>query len=59
MPLSVLSALARLDIGPWQEAAELAWLAGGNCDSEIGLLDCGTSLTGHRRIWTPERLLFA
>ncbi|MGB7100358.1 MAG: hypothetical protein WBD95_16555, partial [Xanthobacteraceae bacterium] len=24
MPLSVLSALARLDIDPWQEAAELA-----------------------------------
>jgi hypothetical protein len=26
MPLSVLSALARLDIDPWQEAAELARL---------------------------------
>jgi len=28
MPLSVLSALARLDIDPWQEAAELARLPG-------------------------------
>jgi hypothetical protein len=28
MPLSVLSALARLDVDPWQEAAELARLPG-------------------------------
>jgi hypothetical protein len=28
MPLSVLSALARLDIDPWHEAAELARLPG-------------------------------
>jgi len=43
MPLSVLSALARLDIDPWQEADKLARLPRGNCNSEIGLVDCGTT----------------
>jgi hypothetical protein len=47
MPLSVLSALARLDIDPWQEAAELAQLpreaATQRLASSIGALADGPS----------------
>jgi hypothetical protein len=39
-PVSVLLALARLDMDPWQEAAESA---GGNCDSKICLVEGGSA----------------
>jgi len=35
MPLSVVSALARLDVDPWQEAAELAKLPGGTATQRL------------------------
>ncbi len=38
MPLSVLSALARLDIDPWHEAAELARLPGETAAQRLALL---------------------
>jgi hypothetical protein len=38
MPLSVLSALARLDIDPWQEAAELARLPGETASQRLASL---------------------
>jgi hypothetical protein len=38
MPLSVLSALARLDIDPWQEAAELARLPGETATQRLASL---------------------
>jgi hypothetical protein len=38
MPLSVLSALARLDVDPWQEAAELARLPGENAIQRLASL---------------------
>ena len=40
MPLSVLSALARLNIDPWEEAAELSELPKSSCGTEIGFVDC-------------------
>ena len=43
MLLSVLSALARLDVDPWEEAAQLAQLPREAGDSEIGLVDRGTA----------------
>jgi hypothetical protein len=47
MPLSVASALARLDVDPWQEAAELAGLPGGTATqrfaSMISTLPDGSS----------------
>jgi hypothetical protein len=48
VPLSVLSALARLDIDPWQEASRLAQLPGETAaqrlTSLIGSLPAGSSL---------------
>ena len=38
MPLSVLSALARLDIDPWQEASELARLPGETATQRLASL---------------------
>jgi hypothetical protein len=38
MPLSVLSALARLDVDPWQEAAKLARLPGEAARKRLALL---------------------
>ncbi len=38
MPLSVLSALARLDVDPWQEAAALAKLPGGAAAQRLASL---------------------
>ncbi len=38
MPLSVLSALARLDVDPWEEAAELARLPGETAAQRLALL---------------------
>ena len=38
MPLSVLSALARLDLDPWQEAAKLARLPGETATERLGSL---------------------
>ena len=38
MPLSVLSALARLDVDPWEEAAELARLPGETATQRLALL---------------------
>jgi hypothetical protein len=38
MPLSVLSALARLDVDPWQEAAKLAKLPGGAAAQRLASL---------------------
>jgi hypothetical protein len=43
MLVSVLSGLARSDVDPWQEATRLAELPWGNRDSEIGLIDWGSS----------------
>ena len=43
MPLSVVSALARSDLDPWQEAAQLARLACRGSDPETGLVDCHSS----------------
>ena len=42
-PLSVLSALARLDVDPWEEAAELARLPRRNCNSKTGFVDRGAT----------------
>ena len=42
MLLSVVSALARLNIDPWQEAANLATLAGGDCNAETDFIDRST-----------------
>ena len=41
MLLSVLSALARLDIDPWQEAAQLAGVAGETATRRLLIIDCG------------------
>jgi hypothetical protein len=38
MPLSVLSALARLDVDPWQEAAELSELPKGTATQRLATL---------------------
>jgi hypothetical protein len=38
MPLSVLSALARLDLDPWQEAAELSELPKGTATQRLAAL---------------------
>jgi hypothetical protein len=38
MPLSVLSALARLDLDPWQEAADLARLPGNTATQRLASL---------------------
>jgi hypothetical protein len=38
MPLSVLSALSRLNIDPWEEAAELAELPAGTATQRLALL---------------------
>jgi hypothetical protein len=38
MPLSVLSALARLDLDPWQEAAELSELPKGTATQRLAVL---------------------
>src|SRR5450755_2623824 len=38
MPLSVLSALARLELDPWQEAAKLAKLPGGAAAQRLASL---------------------
>src|SRR5579871_6864247 len=38
MPLSVLSALARMDVDPWQEAAELARLSKENATQRLASL---------------------
>jgi hypothetical protein len=38
MPLSVLSALARLDVDPWQEAAELSELPKGTATQRLAAL---------------------
>ena len=54
MPLSVLSALARLDVDPWEEAAELARWPGGNCGSKTGLVDCGASRINHGKLQILE-----
>lgn len=43
MPLSVLSALAQLQVDPWQKAARLARLPAGNRDREVGRVDCFTA----------------
>ena len=43
MPLTVLSALSRLDVDPWKEAAELSELPKRHRDAEIGCVDCATA----------------
>ena len=39
MLLSVVSALARLSVDPWQEAAELGSIAENDGNSQIGIAD--------------------
>ena len=39
MPLSVLSALARLNVDPWEEAAELSELSKDSSCAEIGFFN--------------------
>lgn len=58
MLLSVLSALARLDIDPWEEAARLAALPGEAATRRLSSL-IATLLTAHRRISTRRRMLLA
>ena len=43
MLLSVLSALARLDVDPWQEAAQLAGLPGETATQRLASLIAGTT----------------
>ena len=58
MLLSVLSALARLDIDPWQEVAELAGLPGTTATQRLASL-IAELLTSQRRVPIQRRLLLA
>ena len=53
MMLSVVSALARSDVDPWQEAAKLARLPRERGDREVGRNDRGAART--ERHLTQER----
>jgi hypothetical protein len=56
--LRVLSALARLEIDPWQEVAELAGLPGATATQRLASL-IAELLTSQRRVPIQRRLLLA
>jgi hypothetical protein len=53
MVLSVVSALARLDVDPWQEAAELTRLPGDAATERLSLL-IATLPAGSPMLWDPK-----